>query len=30
MVGESVLIYNKERPHVALKYKTPDAMHRAF
>ncbi len=30
MMGESVLIYNKERPHVALKYKTPDAMHRAF
>lgn len=30
MVDESVLIYNKERPHLALKYKTPDAVHRAF
>ena len=30
MVGESVLIYNAERPHLALKYKTPDAVHRAF
>jgi len=30
MVDESVGIYNKERPHLALKYKTPDAMHRAF
>ncbi|NNA02087.1 transposase, partial [Pseudomonas lundensis] len=27
---ESVLIYNEERPHLALKYKTPDAVHRAF
>jgi putative transposase len=25
-----VLIYNEERPHLALKYKTPDAVHRAF
>jgi transposase InsO family protein len=23
-------IYNEERPHLALKYKTPDAVHRAF
>ncbi len=30
MVGESVLIYNGERPHMSLKYKTPDAAHRAF
>ncbi|WP_299833813.1 IS3 family transposase [Pseudomonas sp.] len=30
MVDESVRIYNAERPHLALKYKTPDAVHRAF
>jgi putative transposase len=30
MVKESVQIYNGERPHLALKYKTPDAVHRAF
>ena len=30
MVEQSVHIYNHERPHTALKYKTPDAMHRAF
>jgi putative transposase len=30
MVGESVAIYNEERPHLALKYKTPDAVYRAF
>lgn len=30
MVDESVLIYNEERPHLALKYKTPDAVHQAF
>lgn len=30
MVGEAVLIYNTERPHMALKNKTPDAVHRAF
>lgn len=30
MVSESVDIYNGERPHMALKYKTPDAVHRAF
>lgn len=30
MVRESVSIYNTERPHLALKYKTPDAVHQAF
>lgn len=30
MVSEAVRIYNTERPHLALKYKTPDAVHRAF
>ncbi|MBK0003881.1 IS3 family transposase, partial [Erwinia sp. S38] len=30
MVKESVAIYNHERPHLALKYKTPDEVHRAF
>ncbi|WP_212809915.1 IS3 family transposase [Pseudomonas sp. Ost2] len=30
MVDESVLIYNGERPHLSLKYKTPNAVHRAF
>ncbi len=30
MVRESVAIYNQERPHLALQYKTPDAVHRAF
>lgn len=30
MVGESILIYYGERPHQSLKYKTPDAMHRAL
>ncbi|MCF3157967.1 transposase, partial [Pseudomonas juntendi] len=25
-----VQIYNAERPHMALKNKTPDAVHRAF
>lgn len=30
MVRESVLIYNGERPHLSLKYKTPDAVHRAL
>lgn len=30
MVSQSVAIYNCERPHLALKYKTPDAVHRAF
>ncbi|MBE1300804.1 MAG: IS3 family transposase, partial [Alteromonadaceae bacterium] len=30
MVKESVDIYNQRRPHTALKYKTPDEIHRAF
>ena len=30
MVAESVAIYNEKRPHLALKYKTPDEIHRAF
>ncbi|CAH7155708.1 hypothetical protein VCHA49P379_270080 [Vibrio chagasii] len=30
MVAESVKIYNEYRPHTALKYKTPDEVHRAF
>ena len=30
MVSESVAIYNRERPHLSLRYQTPDAMHRAF
>lgn len=30
MVDESVRIYNTRRPHLALKYKTPDEVHRAF
>ncbi|HDZ3446957.1 IS3 family transposase, partial [Pseudomonas aeruginosa] len=30
MVAEAVQIYNTERPHMALKNKTPDAVHRAF
>lgn len=30
MVEESVKIYNEKRPHMALKYKTPDEVHRAF
>lgn len=30
MVAESVDIYNRYRPHTALKYKTPDEVHRAF
>lgn len=30
MVNESIKIYNSQRPHLALKYKTPDAVHRAF
>lgn len=29
-VAEAVQIYNTERPHMALKNKTPDAVHRAF
>ena len=30
MVEESVAIYNHERPHQSLKYKTPDEVHQAF
>lgn len=30
MVDQSVQTYNTRRPHLALKYKTPDAVHRAF
>lgn len=30
MVAQAVHIYNHERPHLALKYKTPDAVHRAL
>lgn len=30
MVRQSVQIYNQERPHQSLKYKTPDEIHRAF
>lgn len=30
LVDEAVRIYNTERPHLALNYKTPDAVHRAF
>lgn len=29
LVGESVQIYNQERPHLSLKMQTPDAAHRA-
>jgi putative transposase len=29
MVGESVQIYNAERPHLSLKMQTPDEVHRA-
>jgi putative transposase len=29
MVAESIQIYNNERPHLSLKMKTPDAVHRA-
>ncbi|AXQ29561.1 IS3 family transposase [Solimonas sp. K1W22B-7] len=29
MVRQSIHIYNHERPHLALKYKTPDEVHRA-
>lgn len=29
MVKESIHIYNHERPHLALKYETPDAVHQA-
>jgi putative transposase len=29
MVSESVRLYNENRPHLSLEYKTPDAVHRA-
>lgn len=29
MLKEAVTIYNEQRPHTALQYKTPDAVHRA-
>ncbi len=29
MVDQCVAIYNAERPHLSLQYKTPDAVHRA-
>ena len=30
MVRESVEIYNTQRPHLSLKYKKPDEIHRAL
>jgi putative transposase len=30
MVKQSIRIYNEKRPHLSLKYKTPDEVHRAF
>ena len=30
MVNESIEIYNRDRPHLALTYQTPDAVHQAF
>ncbi|WP_259227101.1 MULTISPECIES: integrase core domain-containing protein, partial [Raoultella] len=30
MVRESVGIYNTQRPHLSLQYKTPDEVHRAL
>ena len=30
MVKESIQIYNEMRPHLSLKYKTPDAVHQTF
>lgn len=30
MVDEAVKIYNGQRPHLSLNYKTPDAVHQAF
>ena len=30
MVAESIYLYNHDRPHMALKYKTPSEVHRAF
>ncbi len=30
MVKQSIKIYNEQKPHLSLKYKMPDAVHRAF
>ena len=30
MVEQSIAIYNNERPHLSLKYRTPDEVHQAF
>ena len=30
LVKEAIEIYNQERPHSALQYKTPNEVHRAF
>ncbi|MFW1646359.1 integrase core domain-containing protein, partial [Acinetobacter guillouiae] len=30
MVADSIEIYNVRRPHMSLKYKTTDEVHRAF
>jgi len=30
MVKQSIKIYHEVRPHLSLKYKTPDAVHQAF
>lgn len=30
IVADSVRIYNRHRPHLSLKHKTPDEVHRAF
>lgn len=30
MVSESIKIYNERRPHLSLKYKTPNEVHQAF
>ena len=30
MVEQSIAIYNRERPHLSLKYRTPDEVHQAF
>ncbi len=29
MIRQAIHTYNHDRPHLALKYKTPDAVHRA-
>jgi transposase InsO family protein len=29
MIAQSIQIYNSMRPHLSLKYKTPDAVHQA-